>query len=139
MNGKFNRLCIVLGIMLVSAMPSFAACQASIEGDWDVYFTPSDGSPPFYCNVSLVEGSSGFTSDLANCLSTSTHTYSIQSATLSCLEDNTNYYGGQIVLTVDGSSSTVSVQGTLNQNANMFVAMSTNTVAPYYTLQFVMD
>lgn len=139
MGREVNKVFVVLGVILVTATPSFAACLGSIEGDWDVYFSPSDGSPPFYCNVSLIEGSLNFTSDIANCLSTASHTYSIQSVALSCLEDNTNDYGGQIALTVDGSSSMLSIRGTLNQNANMFVAMSTNAVAPYYTIQFVMD
>lgn len=34
---------IILGLLLLGVTPSFAACLQSIEGDWDIYFTPSDG------------------------------------------------------------------------------------------------
>ena len=131
---------IILGSLLLGVTPSFAACLQSIEGDWDIYFTPSDGSQPFYCNVELTQSSTGvFAMTNANCKSTAVNTYSIQSVTMNCLEDNTSYYGGEIALNVNGSSSTVNLQGTINQNGNLFVAISTNNSPPYYTLQFIAD
>lgn len=75
----------------------------------------------------------------ANSKSTAVNTCSLQSVTMNCLEDNTSYSGGEIALNVNGSSSAVNLQGTINQNGNLFVAISTNNSPPYYTLQFIAD
>jgi hypothetical protein len=131
---------VFLGTLLLGVTPSFSACLQSIEGDWDIYSTPSDGSQPFYCNVELTQSSAGvFTMTNANCKATAINSYSIQSITMSCLEDNTSYYGGEIALTINGNSSVVNLQGTINQNGNLFVAISTDNSPPFYTMQFIAD
>ena len=140
MNRMLKKIGIAACAMLLTATSSLA--DYSLEGTWRILFTPSNGSPPFICKVVLEEGSSGWT--LSEPVYCSGYYYTtIQSLTLSTANgsDPNIDIVGQITLTVLQSPSSIGIQGVMNQNGNMFVAMSTSTNGspPFYNMQFVLE
>ena len=137
----FSRFGATLGVLILGVTHSFAGY--SFEGTWGILGTPTNGNPPFVCKLVLEEGSSGWTLPEPVMCASNADTI-VQSLTLNSADGSNPpiEFVGQITVSINGFISVLEIEGLMNQNGNMFMAMSTNYSnysLPYYTFQFVLE